>query len=135
MKPEDRLARIVKKTKDLKSAHQAVGAGALMNLTTWAPPTLHALAARLAGRSRFMNLVVSNVPGPPIPLYLGGARLVAHYPVMPLTERMGLSIAVTSISGTMGYGFTSDWDALPDIDVLASGLLTSFEELRKAAGL
>jgi hypothetical protein len=55
------------------------------------------------------------------------------YPVMPLGERLALSIAVTSLSGIMGFGFTGDWDAVPDIDVLARGLRDSVDELRKAA--
>jgi diacylglycerol O-acyltransferase / wax synthase len=56
------------------------------------------------------------------------------YPVMPLGERLALSIAVTSLAGTMGFGFTGDWDALADIDVLSGGVLESVEELKKAAG-
>jgi diacylglycerol O-acyltransferase / wax synthase len=56
------------------------------------------------------------------------------YPVLPLGERLALSIAVTSLSGTMGFGFTGDWDAVADIDVLAAGVLESVEGLKKAAG-
>ncbi|MDQ4005921.1 MAG: wax ester/triacylglycerol synthase family O-acyltransferase, partial [Actinomycetota bacterium] len=96
-----RLERIKELTAELKSSHQAMAATAIMGTAQWAPPTLHALAARLIGRSRFANLVVSNVPGPQIPLYIGGARLVAAYPVMPLAPRIGLSVAVTSLAGTM----------------------------------
>lgn len=133
MEPQDRLRAITATTKDLKASHQAVGASALMNIGTWAPPTLHALAARLASRGRFVNLVVSNVPGPQVPLYFDGARLVAAYPMMPLGESMALSIAVTSFGGVMGFGLTSDWDTMPDIDALRDGLLTSLEDLKKAA--
>lgn len=129
-----RLRAITAETKDLKASHQAVAAGALMNLGTWAPPTLHGLAARLVARRRFVNLVVSNVPGPQVPLYLGGAKLLVHYPVMPLGETVALGIAVTSLAGVMGFGITGDWDALPDIDALADALLASIEELKKAAG-
>ncbi|MGH2739072.1 MAG: WS/DGAT/MGAT family O-acyltransferase [Actinomycetota bacterium] len=135
MKPAARLKKVVAATGDLKSSHAAVAATALINLTKWAPPTLHALAARLLARQRFANLVVSNVPGPQIPLYLARARLIAYYPVMPLAETTGLSVAVTSLSGTMGFGFTSDWDALPDIEVLADGLQSAFQDLKKAASV
>ncbi len=133
MEPADRLHRVAAATKDLKSSHQAVGASALMNAGTWAPPTLHALAARLMARRRFINLVVSNVPGPQVPLYMDGAKLVLTYPLMPLGESCGLSIAVTSLSGVMGFGITSDWDTVPDIDVLRDGIGASLEELKKAA--
>ncbi len=53
---------------------------------------------------------------------------------MPLGPTLGLAVAVTSLSGTMGFGFTGDWDAVPDIDVVASGLLEALDELKKAAG-
>jgi len=129
-----RLQRITAATRELKSSHQAVAATALINSARWAPPTLHGLAARLLARQRVANLVVSNVPGPQVPIYLGGARLMVAYPVMPIGEAMGLSIAVTSLAGTMGFGFTGDWDSVPDIDVLAEGLLEAVDDLKKAAG-
>ncbi|MCA1831420.1 MAG: wax ester/triacylglycerol synthase family O-acyltransferase [Actinomycetota bacterium] len=129
-----RLRKITTATKDLKSSHQAVAAGALMGIGAWAPPTLHGLAARLVARQRFVNLVISNVPGPQVPLYLAGARMLVTYPVMPLGETTALSVAVTSLSGVMGFGFTGDWDAVPDVERLAEGLVASFEDLKKAAG-
>ncbi len=132
--PRRRLAAITEKTRYLKESNQAVGAEFLMNIGSWAPPTIHAMAARLASRSRFINLVVSNVPGPQVPMYIAGARLLAQYPIMPVAENMGLSIAVTSLAGTMAFGITADWDTLPDIEVLARGMDESMLELRKAAG-
>jgi WS/DGAT/MGAT family acyltransferase len=132
--PAARLKKISAVTKELKSSHQAIAATRLINTAQWTPPTLHGLAARLVARQRFANLVVSNVPGPQVPLYLSGAQLVVAYPVMPLGPTLGLSVAVTSLSGTMGFGFTGDWDTVPDIDVLPEGLLESMAELKKAAG-
>jgi diacylglycerol O-acyltransferase / wax synthase len=129
-----RLKLIVEKTKHLKDSNYAVGAEFLMNIGSWAPPTIHAMAARLAARSRVINLVVSNVPGPQIPMYIAGAKLLAQYPIMPIAEAMGLSIAVTSLAGTMAFGITADWDTLPDIDLLAQAIDESLAELRKAAG-
>ena len=76
---------------------------------------------------------MSNVPAPQVPLYLAGAPLVASYPAMPLGERCGLSIACTSLAGTMAFGLTGDWDSTPDIEVLARGIETSIDELEKAA--
>jgi diacylglycerol O-acyltransferase len=132
--PVRRLRAISKATVTLKSSHQAVAATALINSARWAPPTLHGLAARLLARQRLVNLVVSNVPGPQVPLYLNGARLLVAYPVMPLGPTTALSAAVTSLSGIMGFGFTGDWDALPDIDDLARDLLDEVASLKKAAG-
>jgi diacylglycerol O-acyltransferase / wax synthase len=133
--PVNRLHRITTKTRGLKDSMMAVGADAIMNLGTYAPPTLHALAARLVSRGRWFNLVVSNVPGPQVPMYIAGARLLANYPVMPTAENVGLSIAVTSLAGTMGFGFTGDWDLMPDIDFLAASLEEAVDELAKAAGV
>jgi diacylglycerol O-acyltransferase / wax synthase len=132
--PVRRLRAISKATVTLKSSHQAVAATALINSARWAPPTLHGLAARLLARQRLVNLVVSNVPGPQVPRYLDGARLLVAYPVMPLGPTTALSAAVTSLSGIMGFGFTGDWDALPDIDDLARDLLDEVASLKKAAG-
>ena len=129
-----RLELIRARTRSLKESTYAVGAEFMMNVGSWAPPTIHAMAARAASRARLINLVVSNVPGPPVPMYVAGARLLAQYPVIPLAESTGLSIAVTSLAGTMAFGVTADWDALPDIDVLTQALEDSLDELRKAAG-
>lgn len=133
--PVKRLKRISRSTRGLKDSMMAVGADTIMNLGTYAPPTLHALAARLAARGRWFSLTVSNVPGPQMPMYIAGARLVAAYPLMPTAPTAGLSIAVTSLSGTMAFGFTGDWDLVPDIDFLAVSLEESLEELAKAAGV
>ena len=132
--PKRRLRKVTALTKELKSSQQAIAATRLINTAQWTPPTLHGLAARLVARQRIANLVVSNVPGPQIPLYLSGAQLVVAYPVMPLGPTLGLSVAVTSLSGTMGFGFTGDWDSVPDIDLLPGALLDSIAELKKAAG-
>ncbi|MGH2829130.1 MAG: WS/DGAT/MGAT family O-acyltransferase [Actinomycetota bacterium] len=132
--PVERLRQISATTKDVKKSHQAVAAAMLMNLGQWAPPTIHGLAARAIARQRLINLVVSNVPGPQVPLYLAGAKMLVTYPIMPLGETVALSVAVTSLSGVMGFGFTADWDAVPDIDVLPLGLRAGIDELKKAAG-
>jgi hypothetical protein len=135
MDPVRRLHRISEATRDLKDSMMAMGADAIMNLGTFAPPTLHALAARLVSRARWFNLVVSNVPGPQAPMYIAGARLLATYPVLPLAENVGLSIAVTSLAGTMAFGFTGDWDGVPDVDFMASSLEEALDEVCKSAGV
>jgi diacylglycerol O-acyltransferase / wax synthase len=133
--PVRRLHRISEATRDLKESMMAVGADSIMNLGTWAPPTLHALAARLVSRGRWFNLVISNVPGPQVPMYIAGARLLVNYPVMPLAENVGLSVAVTSLAGAMGFGFTGDWDGMPDIEFLGTSVEESLDELAKAVGV
>jgi hypothetical protein len=133
--PQRRMAMIGEKTKGLKDSMMALGAESIMNIGTWAPPTLHALAARLVSSGRWFNLVISNVPGPQVPMYIAGARMLVSYPVMPLAENVGLSVAVTSLAGTMGFGFTGDWDATPDLHDLALHVEESLDELSKAIGV
>jgi hypothetical protein len=111
----------------------AVSADAIIGLGAYAPPALHSMAARLVSRGRWFNLVVSNVPAPQVDVYLAGAKLIANYPAMPLNETCGLSIACTSLGGTMAFGLTADWDAVRDIEILARGIERGVESLEAAA--
>ena len=133
MLPESRLRKVRAASRQLKESSMAVSADSIIGLGAYSPPALHAMAARLVSRGRWFNLVVSNVPAPQVPMYLAGAPLVASYPAMPLGERCGLSIACTSLAGTMAFGLTGDWDATPDIEVVARGIETSIDELEKTA--
>jgi WS/DGAT/MGAT family acyltransferase len=135
MGPRRRLRQIRAGTKHLKESMMAMSADTIIGLGAYAPGGLLAGAARLASRGPWFNLVVSNIPGPPQPMYLAGARLVASYPSMPLGQNSALSIACTSLAGTMAFGLTGDWDAMPDIDRLAFALEESFEEICKIAGV
>ena len=129
--PVVRLHRVTFEMEQLKSTGQAVAAEALVGLAGFAPPTLHSLGARSASElsRRMFNLVVSNVPGPQFPLYAGGARMLAAYPVVPLAKGQIVSIGVTSYDGGMYFGLNADRDAMPDVDVLAECLQASIEEL------
>ena len=135
MAPATRLKRIRQVTRALKESGVAVNADSIIGLGAYAPPSLHAAAARLVSRARWFNLVVSNIPAPQVPLYLAGARLLRSYPAMPLGENCALSIACTSLGGTMAFGLTADWDALKDLDVLARGIEAALDELAAAAGV
>ena len=79
--PTLRLQAIRATTGDLKERQQAVGAAFLIDLTQFAAPTLIGLAARVAHRQPFFNLVITNVPGPQVPLYCMGGRMLEAYPV------------------------------------------------------
>jgi WS/DGAT/MGAT family acyltransferase len=133
MTPRSRLAKVRTATDQLKSSSMAVSADAIIGLGAYAPPALHAMAARLVSRGRWFNLVVSNIPAPQMPLYLAGARLEANYPAMPLGDHGGLSIACTSLGGSMAFGLTADWDAVKDIDVMARGIEEGIGDLERAA--
>ena len=114
-----------------KESGQSVGADALVQLTGFAPPTIHALGARVASgfSKRLFNVVVTNVPGPQFPLYAAGARMLEMYPVVPLSKGQAVSIGLTSYDGGVYYGLNADRDAMPDIDVLTGCIEESLAEL------
>lgn len=135
MGPKRRLAAVRAGTTHLKDSMMAMSADAIIGLGAYAPGGLLAGAARLASHGAWFNLVVSNIPGVQQPLYLAGARLVASYPSIPLGENSALSIACTSLAGTMAFGVTGDWDAMADIDLLALSIEESLAEVCKVAGI
>ena len=134
MAARTRFRRVRAAAARIKESGMAVGADTIIGLGAYAPPALHATAARLIAQARWCNLVVSNIPAPQVPLYLAGSPLEASYPAMNLKEDCGLSIACTSAAGTMAFGLTADWDQVPDIDVLARGIGSAADELAEVAG-
>jgi len=110
---------------------QAVGAGRLVGLAGFAPPTLHALGARLgsAMSRRLFNVVITNVPGPQSTLYAVDAPMVSTFPVMPLARGQALAIGLTSYDGGVYYGLNADRNAMPDVDVLGQSIVDSLAEL------
>jgi WS/DGAT/MGAT family acyltransferase len=110
---------------------QAVGADSLAGLAGFASPTLHSLGARMgsAVSRRLFNLVITNVPGPQQPLYVGDALMLSTYPVMPLARGQAVSIGLTSYDGGVFFGLNGDRVAMPDLDVLGQCLVDSLAEL------
>jgi diacylglycerol O-acyltransferase / wax synthase len=133
--PLERFASVHAVVGHLKRTGQAVGAEALTRLAGFAAPTVLDQAARLQARQRFFNLTVTNVPGPQTPLYILGRRLRAFYPQVPLTANTALGIAVVSYDGQLFFGLLGDYDAMPDLDRLASDLTAAIAELAAAAGV
>ncbi len=119
--PRVRLARISYAMRAVAQTGQSVGADTLVRLSGFAPPTLHALGARAASglSRRLFNLVVTNVPGPQVPLYAAGARMLEVFPVVPLARGQGLAIGLTSYDGGVYFGLNADRDTVGDVDVLA----------------
>lgn len=129
--PVVRLHQVSFAMRGHKESNQSVGADALVAMAGFAPPTLHALGARVASSMtrRLFNLVVTNVPGPQFPLYAAGAQMLQMYPVVPLAKGQALSVGLTSYNGGVFYGLNADRDAMPDVDVLAGCLTESLQEL------
>jgi WS/DGAT/MGAT family acyltransferase len=132
--PVARLRQISTAMAEVKQSGQAVGAQVLTELTGFAPPTIMAQAARLQARQRLFNLVVTNVPGPQIPLYVRGRELEAIYPMVPLADNTALGIAIMSYNGTINFGLIADYDELADVEALADELRSAIEALVAAAG-
>jgi WS/DGAT/MGAT family acyltransferase len=133
--PRTVFAEVSGAMRGLKESGQAVGAVALTALADFAPPTIMSQAARLQARQRLFNLVVTNVPGPQVPLYLLGRRLERFYPVVPLARNQALGIAIMSYNGRLGFGLLGDYDAMPDLDALGHDLERAIADLERAAGV
>ena len=121
----------------MKERHRALPAELLQDANHFIPPAVFARAARATfalstsspGRPTW-NLVISNVPGPQVPLYCAGARLDANYPVSVITDGMGLNITVMSYCGHLDFGIVADRDQMPDLWKMIDWLSESLEELR-----
>jgi diacylglycerol O-acyltransferase len=126
--------RFVKRAMDgLKESKQAVGAATLAAVNNLAPPTILAQASRLNFSTRLFNLIVTNIPGPQIPLYVLGRELEDLFPIAFLPEGHALAIAIMSYNGGIDYGLLADYDAMPDVDEIAAGLDDALAELLVAA--
>ncbi len=137
--PATRLSTIHAGMRTAKEIHGALPAGILTDLTQVAPPAVSAMAARLIASTKLanrvslpFNLVVSNVPGPPIPLYLAGALILDHYPVSAIVDGVGLNVTVMSTNGMLDFGFVSDRDLIPDLWTMADAVPSALHELAGA---
>lgn len=131
--PVARLEIVSAAMDGLKQSKQALGAEVIARLNDFAPPTLLAQAARLTFSTRLFNLLVTNVPGPQIPLYVLGRKLDRPYPVAFLAKNHGLAVGVMSYAGQVNIGLIGDFDAMPDIGQVRRGLNESLAELLAAA--
>jgi len=120
-------------TADLKERRQAVGAAALLGLSEYAAPTLLGLAARAAHAQRLANLIVTNIPGPQVPLYCLGARMFEVYPVVPLSRNLTLNVAILSYCGQLHFGLIGDGGSGRDLERLAGGIEDAVAELEELA--
>ncbi len=121
----------------LKSAHAAEFVGLAGGLLGTIPPALQALAGPVASQLpiSLCNLICTNVPGPEIPLYFMGHKMLRWYPYVPIGGEMGMNCALLSYNGTAYFGFSGDVHAAPGLQRLEGFVRASFAELRKAAGI
>ena len=145
--PVKRLQAITERTTILKKARTAEGLNLMMHLWQGAPPAMQALLGSavfapsvqtVLGVALFspgLHMVCTNVPGPQIPLYSQGRKVLAHYPLLPVAPGMGLNLGVFSYNHRIHFGLIADANVAPDVDKFNHFLDQSFVELRKAAGI
>jgi len=145
--PVKRLEAVTERTNVLKKVKLADLLSILQQGWQGAPAAVQALAGALAVsptaqtvlntamRSPGMHMVCTNVPGPQIPLYARGAKIQAHYPLLPVAPGMGLNMGVFSYNHRLHFGYIADTNAAPDVDFFAQCVDEGFAELREAAGV
>jgi WS/DGAT/MGAT family acyltransferase len=131
--PVRRLRVVSEAMEGLKRSKQALGAEMISRFNDFAPPTLLAQASRVNFSTRLFNLIVTNVPGPQLPLYVLGREMEEIIPVAFLPPNHALAVAIMSYNGRIGFGLLADYDTLDDVDVIAGGITESLAELEEAA--
>jgi diacylglycerol O-acyltransferase / wax synthase len=131
--PVKRLELCRRGMEGIKQSKQALGAEVITRFNDFAPPTLLAQAARINFSTRLFNVVVTNVPGPQIPLYVLGRELQDIFPVGFLPPNQALFIAIMSYNGGINFGLLADYDAIDDVATIAEGIEESIAELAEAA--
>ncbi len=138
--PVERLLAISAGMRQAKDQQNAIGASTLQDWAEFAAPAVAGRAARAYARYRLadrhrpiFNLTISNVPGPPFPLYSAGARVVANYPMGPINDGAGLNITVLSYMHQLDFGVVTCRELIPDAWTIADGLGEALAELHKRA--
>lgn len=129
--PLARHAEVCRTTLELKRTDFARAGEMLLAING----TLLGAALKVVERLRPFNVAVSNIPGPPVPLHLLDARLDAVHPHVPLFRGQGLSLAILSYAGQLGWGFTAECQVVPDLDTLAEAVASALVDLEVAAGV
>ncbi len=129
--PAERLRRIGAWMDRQKESGETRAVESLMDLSEWIPAGIVSLATRvgmveLAGLT---NLIITNVPGPPFPLYFHGGELIEGYPYFPPTGKMSVAVAIVSYNGKFEFGISGDWNAVPDLALVSEGIEKATAEL------
>lgn len=117
----------------LKAGTQAMGSRDIIDLAAHAPPVIHTFLARSLFATRLFNVTITNVPGPQLPLYAFGSRMRAVWPLVPLAAEHALGVAVFSYDGRVFFCLNAARDSVPDLDVVACGIVDSIDELGELA--
>jgi len=127
--PARALAFVSRETKAQKGHHEELVPGSALRLLDPVPQGVLGEAARLLRRQPFFNLIVTNVPGPPVPLYALGARMLEVFPIVPLLGNQGLGVAALSYVDTFAIGVLSNPDVVPDVEIFCHGVVRTLAAL------
>ena len=130
--PRERLSRIARQMSDVKSDGRVAGSGALLGMLGGLPAPLQSRAAQFASSPRLYNLTVSCLPGPPIPLWVAGARVKEIEPLIPIPDRHGLAVGALSYDGGLSVTAYADPDALPAARAFGEMAADAADELESA---
>ena len=130
--PIERLQLIGDSMAIAKKTATAIPGDVLGELEALVPSMVAESAVRMVGRVRPFNVVVSNVPGPRIPLYADGAEMLHYYPFAPIVDGLGLNISLFSYDGQIEFGLNACRELVPDVWDLCTMLHDAFDELRTA---
>ncbi|MCL4403110.1 MAG: wax ester/triacylglycerol synthase family O-acyltransferase [Acidobacteria bacterium] len=137
--PIRRLRDVTARTEMMKNARAAELVGLAANVLGSLPPPLQALFWNVIPAIPFpvplLNIICTNLPGSPVPLYAAGRRMLALYPQVPTGHELGIGVAAQSYNGKLCFGFTADVQAAPDVGLLRDSVGAAFEELCRAAQL
>ena len=134
--PLERLEAVRRQMDELKGSHMAQMGEWATKIADLAPPMLVGTMSRLAARAeqrrpqRSVSTVTTNVPGPQFPLYCLGREMLEYHPFVPLSHGVRVGTAILSYNGRLAFGVTGDYDTVPDVGVLAAGIVDGVEELR-----
>lgn len=132
--PIARMNRVIEITTELKKeSNQTGGAELIEDVADLTTKRIVSELYRAAMRLRTYNLIITNVPGPPMPLYMLGAQMKAIYPMVPLMQNQNLGIALFSYNGGLHFGFNADWESFPDVHEFVDDLGASFAEYEQLA--
>lgn len=135
MAPLDRLRAVHRAAEPRRRSARPFGAAAVVRLLGLLPAGLHRLAARGVYRGRHFSAIVSNMPGPSVPLSLAGAPIRDVYPVLPLAEQVPLAVGSLGWAGQFCVSVTADAERLPAAGTLANRIVDAIEKMQAAAGL
>ena len=132
--PIERLRKVIHVTTELKKeSNQTGGAELIEEVADLTTKRIVSELYLVAMKLRTYNLIITNVPGPPFPLYLLSSPMKAIYPMVPLMQNQNLGIALFSYAGGLHFGLNADWESFPDVHEFVEDLEASFAEYKQLA--